>query len=673
MVHSAASVDRLNLQAYYTSMFDFIRSHRRWMQLVLLVLVVPAFAFFGIEGYVGFMSRDKELAEVNGVAITQPEYDAVRKNQLEELRQMLGAQFDAEAIDTPAFRERILNDMINQRVIAEAAMQGRYTVSDEQLRETIANIPAVQQNGVFSPERYRQVLAAQGMTPADFEMRVRSDLILSQVLGPIGATAAAPVRVADELMAALTQERTVALRRFTAEGFEADVTITDADIQAWYDANAEQLRLPESVNVQYVLLNEEAASKGLSVPNSEIEAYYQQNQARFGQAEQRRVRHILREVAPDADQATKEAALAQAQEIARRLAADPSLFATIAAEQSQDPGSASDGGDLGWISKDTLVPEVEQAVFALAPNTISQVIESPFGYHVAEVTEVQPASIKPLDQVREEIEDEVLRQMASVRFADLATELTNLVYDQRDALEPIANQLGLELRSAQGLARSGLLPNELFLRSIPLQAGQAEILNNPRVLQVAFSPEVFQEKLNSGVIETAPGSIVALRVEQVNPPSVPPLEQVKALIREQLLAESALKLAREAGKAALSVIADGSQQPVGFAAAEVVSRQDARNLSQAELNAVMKVPESDVPKVIGVDTANGYSLLEVKAVSAGEPLPEANQAQFKGQLAQAWGRAEEQASLQVLRRLFNVQILPDAQSIVQGEGDGSGS
>lgn len=653
-------------------MFDFIRSHRRWMQLVLLLLVVPAFAFFGIEGYVGFMSRDKELAEVNGVAITQPEYDAVRRNQLEELRRLLGAQFDAEAIDTPAFRERILNDMINQRVIAEAAMQGRYTVSDDQVRLTIANISAVQENGVFSPERYRQVLAAQGMTPTDFEMRVRSDLILSQVLGPIGSTAAVPKQVADELMAALTQERTVALRRFNAEGFEADVQVTDADIQAWYDSNAEQLRLPESVDVEFVVLDEAAASKGLSVPETEIEAYYQQNQARFGQPEQRRVSHILREVAPDADQAAKDAARAKAQEIADQLRADPSQFAALAAELSQDPGSSNQGGDLGWISKDTLVPEVEDAVFKLEPNTISEVIESPFGYHVAVVTDVQPASIKPLDQVKEEVQDEVLRQMASVRFADLATELTNLVYDQRDALEPIAQQLGLELQRAQGLARAGLLPEELFVRQAPLQAGQAEILNNPRVLQVAFSPEVFQDKLNSGVIETSPGSVVALRVEKVNPSAVPPLEQVKELIREQLVAEGALRLAREAGQAALSVIVDGSQPAMGFAAAEVVSRQDARNLNQIELDAVMRLPEGEVPKVIGVDTPMGYSLLEVKAVNAGEPLPAANQAQFKGQLAQAWGRAEEQAALQVLRRLFNVQVLPDGEAIIDGDGNASG-
>jgi peptidyl-prolyl cis-trans isomerase D len=654
-------------------MFDFIRSHRRWMQLVLLLLVVPSFLFFGIEGYVGFMSKDKDLAEVNGVAITQPEFDAVRRNQLEELRQMLGAQFDAEAIDTPAFRERILNDMIDRLVIAEAAMQGRYTVSDEQIRDTIASIPAVQQNGVFSPERYRQVLAAQGMTPADFEMRVRSDLILSQVLGPIGSTASAPTRVVDELMTALTQQRTVALRRFNASAYAGDVQVTEADILAWYDANAETLRLPESVNIEYVVLDEDAASTGLTVLAAEIEAFYQQNQARYGQPEQRRVSHILREVAPDADQATKDAAKAKAQELVDRLKADPSQFAALASEYSQDPGSASQGGDLGWISKDTLVPEVEEAVFKLEPNTISEVIESPFGYHVGVVTQIQAASIKPLDQVRDEVEAEVMRQMASARFAELASGLTSLVYDQRDALEPIAQQLGLELRKVQGLSRNGLLPDALFVRVAPVSDAQQEVLNNPRVLQVAFSPDVLQDRFNSGVIETAPGTLVALRVDQVNPSVVPALAQVTDLIREQLVSEGALKLARQAGQAAFSAIAGGSEQPVGFAPDEVVSRQDSGNLSSAELGAVMKLPETQVPKAIGVDTPDGYSILDVKAVNAGEPLPQANQQQFKNQLSQAWGRAEEQAALQVLRRLFNVQILPDAQTVIEGEGSGLGS
>lgn len=634
------------------------------MLVILLVLVVPAFAFFGLEGYTGFMSRDRTLAEVNGVSITQPEFDAVRRNQLEEVRLAMGSQFDIEAIDTPAFRQSVLDDIINQRVIVETAMRGRFSVSDEQLRETIARIPAVQEDGRFSAQRYRQVLAAQGMTPADFEARVRSDLILSQVLGPVANTAAAPQRVVDDLLEALIQERTVSIRRFNASAFESDIEVTDDDVATWYVDNAESLRLPDSVNIQYLVLDEAAARQGLTVPEAEIVTFYRQNEARYGQPEQRRVSHILIEVAPDADDDARAQARARAQEIAGALQEDPAGFAQAAREFSEDPGSASQGGDLGWIARNTLVPEVEEAVFELEPDTISDVIESAFGYHVAIVTDLRGAGVKPLEEVREDVENEVLRQMASVRFADMATELTNRVYDERDALAPIALELGLTLRQAEGVARSGVLPSEFFAREVQIEPGQRQILNNPRVLQVAYSPEVFRDRYNSGLIEVNPGTIVVLRVESVNPSAVPALDLVQEIIREDLLRQRAVSLARQAGQAALSVIDEG-QSPIGFSAAEVVSRQDGRSLTDRELDAAMRLARDEVPRVIGVDTANGFTLLNVTEVLPGEPLPAEAVDQFKQQLAQAWGVAQEQAVLEVLRREFNVEVLPAARALIE--------
>jgi peptidyl-prolyl cis-trans isomerase D len=648
-------------------MFEFIRTHRRLMLGVLLVVVVPAFAFFGLEGYTGFMSRDKPLAEVNGEGITQAEFDMVRRNRFDEIRLMMGSEFDAEAIDTPAFRARLLNEIIDQRVVVQAALRARFGVSDEQLRDTIASIPAVQENGVFSPQLYRQVLASQGMTPADFEQRVRSDLVLSQVLAPIGSTAWAPQFVTDELIAALTQERTVSIRRFNAQGYEADIEVTDEEVLQWYEANADMLRLPESVNLQYLVLDEAAARQGLSVPEAEIEAFYQQNQARYGQPEQRRVSHILIEVAPNADQAARQNAQERAQELVDRLKADTSQFAALAAEFSDDPGSSNQGGDLGWVSRDTLVPEVESAVFDLEPDTISEVIESPFGFHVAVVTQLRAASIKPLEEVREDVREEILRQMATMRFADTATELTNLVYDERDALAPIAQELGLELRQAEGVSRDGLLPNELFVRQTPVVADQIEILNNPRLLQVAFSGEVLRDRYNSGVVEIGPGTVVVVRVEQVNPPQVPALDQIEDLVRDQLVADGALALARQAGQAALSVIADGSQPPIGFAAAEVVSRLEARSLTANELDAAMRLSKDEVPKVIGVQTPDGYTLLDIKEVLPGQALDPIIQAEFEGQLVQSWGMAEEAAALQVLRQEFDAHVTPLGQALIQGQ------
>lgn len=649
-------------------MFDFIRTHRRLALLALLVLVVPAFAFFGIEGYTGFMSNDKELAKVNDVAITEPEFDQARRAQLEQMRSILGADFDAEALDTPAFRQRILDELINRRVIATAAMDGRYTVSDEALRDAIAEIPAVQENGQFSAQRYKQILAGQGMTPADFEMGLRRDLILAQVLGPIGQTSRTPSTVIKQIVDGLTEQRTVAVRRFARTAYEADVSITEEDIQAWYDANADRIRQPASVDVQYIVLNEQAASSDVTVPESEVQTYYEQNESRFGQPERRRVRHILFEVPVDADAQSKEAALAEARAISEQLKADPAQFAELAAEKSDDQGSASQGGDLGWISKDTLVPEVEAAVFDLPENQISDAVESPFGYHVLEVTEIQEPTVKPLVQVRDEVIAEITRQMAAARFADIATQMTSLVYEQRDALAPVAEAVGLPLQTAKGLSRDGLIADTFIEREEPLTEATEEILNQPRVRQVAFSSDVLTDRFNSGAIEIAPDLIVALRVTEFRPAFVPPLEQVSDLIREELVEERSLALAREAGKAAL-LVANETEEPEGFEPAQVVSRQDPRELTSAEIQALTRLPKADVPKVVGVDTQTGFSLLNVVAVNAGEPLPEGAVAQLEQQLSQAWGSAEERAALEILRQRYEVTILPDAQALIMADAN----
>ena len=253
-------------------MFDFIRHHQRLMQLVLLLLILPSFVFFGVQGYTGLMSSEPELATVDGQGITLGEFDRARRAQLEKYRDAIGAQFDAAAFDTPAIREQLLNSLIDQRTIAIAATQGRYSVSDEMLRRTIASIPAVQVDGQFSSERYRQVLAAQGMTPTVFENGLRRDLALGQVLQPIGLTARVPAQVADKILALVTEQRTVLRKVFKAEDYAKDIKVSDADIKACYDANQQRLQIPENLDIEYVVLNESAASKDIKVSDADIEA-----------------------------------------------------------------------------------------------------------------------------------------------------------------------------------------------------------------------------------------------------------------------------------------------------------------------------------------------------------------------------------------------------------------
>lgn len=652
-------------------MFDFIRNHKRWMQFILLLLILPSFVFFGVEGYSSFMASEPEIATVDGEPITLGELNRARAAQLEQYRNMLGGQFDPTMLDTPQFREQVLNGLIDQRVVTAAAQHGRYSVSDETLRRTIASIPAVQQDGQFSSERYRQVLAAQGMTPAQFEAGLRRDLVLAQVLQPIGVSARVPTEVANRIFSLLTEQRSVSRQQFKMDAYTADQKVSEADVKAWYDANQARLRVPESVDVDYVLINEEAATKGVKFSDQDVEGYYKQNQSKYGQAERRKVSHILIEVPAQADEAARSKALEKAKDIAAKAAAQPDGFAELARTVSQDPGSAPQGGDLGWISKNMLVPQVEDAVFKLERGKVSGVVESPFGYHVLYITDIQPPSVKPLSEVRAEIEDDIRKQLAANRFADMAAKLTNLVYDQRDSLKPIADTLGLTVLRGEGITREGLL-NAEQKTGLSRTPAHEEILNNPKFRQIAFSSEVLKDKLNSGVIEISPDTIVALRVAAIHPAHVPPLSQVSDRIHTMLIGERAHAAAVKAGEQRVSDLAKaGAAVTDGFAPIEVVSRQNPGKLSQAELEAVMNAEPKPLPKFIGVKSSEGYAILQLTQVQAGPAAQPGQVEQLQSQLSQAWGATEEQAALKILRQIYKVKILPDAQKII-AEGDKSG-
>ncbi|HBI83475.1 peptidylprolyl isomerase [Orrella sp. NBD-18] len=652
-------------------MFDFIRNHSRWMQLILLLLILPSFVFFGVQSYTSFMASEPELASVDGQAITLGEFNQARRYELERYRSMLGGQFDAAAFDTPQFREQLLNQLIDQRVISTAATKGQYSVSDETLRRTIASIQSLQVNGQFSTERYRQVLAGQGTTPAAFEAGMRRDLALAQVLQPIGLTASVPAEIPQKLIALLTEQRTISRLEFKSSAYENSIKVDDNQIKSWYDANQAKLQIPENLDVQYIVLNEAAATRDIKISEDDIGTYYKQNLSRYGQPERRKVRHILIEVPAGADEAAKTEARKKAEDLAKRASADPKTFPALAKEFSQDPGSASEGGDLGWIGKNMLVPQVEDAVFTLSKGVVSGVVESPFGLHVILIDDIQAATPKQLSEVREDIVSEITKQIAADRFATMANKLTKLIYDQRDSLKPISDELGLPLHQVDGLSRDGLLHTEQRQPGSPAYTDlDRTVLGNPKVRLTAFSTEVLKDKFNSGAIELSPDTIVALRVTKVNPASTPPLAQVKDFIRKILVNEGATKAAREAGAKKLDELKSSAKPDTkGFEPEQVVTRQNPQKLTQVQLEAVMKLKNENLPVFVGVDDESGFAILEMTKVEPG-PAPEKGQIdQLKSQLSQAWGAAEEQAALKILRAQYKVKLLPDASRLIKGELD----
>lgn len=647
-------------------MFDFIRNHQRWMQVILLLLVVPSFLFIGIQGYSSFISHESKLVEIDGSSITQPDFDQAWRNQIEQVRQQMGAQFDASLVDTPEGRRNMLDQMVNQRILALAASKERLSASDEALREAIAAIPAVQDNGQFSPERYREVLAAQGLTPTRFEAELRGDLATQRVLDPIVDSATPPNALVDRLGLALTQQRSVQLRTFAASDYTKTVTVSDADIAKWYDANQATLQIPQQVEVSYLLLDQAAATAGVQVSDAELQSYYDAHKSQYGEAEQRRISHIMINIPSGADQAQVAQLRTQAQALAAK--ATPADFAQLARTESQDAGSATQGGDLGWLTADTLPADLGKAAFSLKKGQVSEVIQGADGFHIFLVTDIRPSTVKPFAAVRSQVLDEVRSQHAADRFSDLATKLTSVVNSDQQSLQPAAAATGLTVQHVSGIGRDSLLPANQVQGANPASADPTlgKLFDNARVRTTLYSHEVLDQHLNSGVIELDPGTMLAVHVDRVIPAHVPPLASVTAQIRARLVTAHALDAAKAAGQAALATLQKtptDAQASQGFGATQTFSRVDAQSVPRAILQAAMQANADKLPAYVGAQTADAYVLIKVSKVDNGN-VDDAQRAQLVNQLKQVFGATERDALMQALRAQYHVKVTDMGQNII---------
>ncbi|WP_189609087.1 SurA N-terminal domain-containing protein [Pigmentiphaga litoralis] len=634
-------------------MFETIRNHRRWMQFVLLLLILPSFVFVGVQGYSSFMDNDKSLAKVDGEAVSQQEYDAAVRSRLDQLRSMMGPQFDPAAFDTPVMRKAVLDELINTRLIATEASKAHFSASDERLRDTIQAIPAVQEDGRFSNTRYREALAAQGMTPVMFESQLRRDLSLQQVLAPVAESVIMPSSVLDRLIAIATERRQVQTLSISASTYLPQVKITDADVKTFYDANRRSFELPERVDAQYVVLDQNAVTSKISVSDADVQSFYDQNQARFRQEEQRRASHILITVDSGASAADREAARKKADDLAAQVKAPGADFAKLARANSQDPGSAANGGDLDWFGKGQMVKAFEDAAFGLKNGEISGVVPTDYGFHIIKLTGVRPAVVKPLAEVKAQIQTEVRQQQAARQFAAAAEQFTNLVYEQSDTLEPAASKFGLKLQTAEGVTRTAApqAPN-----------AAADIRSNPKVLQALFSEEVLREKRNSGVIELAPNTLVAVRALKHQPATVRPLADVSTQITNQLKQQKAAEMARAAGEARLKALQAADAQ-TGFAPAVTVARNAPQGMPTAVLGAVMRAPTDKLPAFVGVSTGDAYVIARVSKVEAA-PRPATNVVDNeKSTLDRRYAQAEQLAVLQALRDKYGVKLTADGTAL----------
>jgi peptidyl-prolyl cis-trans isomerase D len=639
-------------------MFEFIRTHQRLMQFVLLLFIFPSFAFFGLESYTRFRDRDAGIAKVAGQSITQQEFDAAQREQMDRFRQMFGAQFDPKMFDTPEARQNILDNLIAQRVMAAEAARNRLSVSDQTLQQTILSIPGLTTpDGKFDGERYRALLAMQGMSPAGYEARLRQDLALQQVNGAIQATAFAPKTVSNRLSDLNDQEREVQEALFKASDFVAQVKVTDEMLKAYYDKNGAQFEIPEQVKAEYVVLNSDALAAQTAVSDDDVKAYYEQNKKRYTVDEQRRASHILIKADKGASDTDKATAKAKAEKLLAQVRKNPGDFAKLAKENSQDPGSAERGGDLDFFGKGMMVKPFEDTVYKLKQGEISDVVQSDFGYHIIQLTGVKPGGVQSLDEVKTEIASEIKKQLAAKKYTELAEIFTNTVYEQADSLKPVADKLKLKIETASNLGRK---PNPAVAPNAPY--------NQPKFLAALFSDEAIKNKHNTEAVEVAPNTLIAGHVLEYKPVSKRPFEEVQAVVRERVTQIEAAALARKAGEAKLAAAKSGGDN-AGFGEAKTVSRAKTQNLSPAAVPVVMKADTSKLPAYVGADLgAQGYGVYRINKVSQPASVDTARRDAEQQQIANALAQQETLAYIAALKKKAKVEIL--APIVAKPEQDG---
>lgn len=626
-------------------MFDFVQEKKRLVQIVLLLIILP-FAFWGVDSYRGSVAQDNP-ATVNGSKITKQELENSLRQQQERLREMLGANYDPAMFDTAEMKHAVLDNLVAQHLIIDRAADAGLTVSDEQIAKVIAGIEAFQDAGKFDNKRYQAALASQGMAPVVFEGRVRDELMSRQIRDVYLHNGYASNSSADNVIRLYEQRRTVSLAPVSPQAFISQAKVDEGMLKKYYENNIGEFELPEQGRIEYVKFSVDGLMAKTEVSAAEVRRYYDEHQADFATAEQRQAAHILIAASTTAPQAEQDAARAKAESLLKQIKAAPGKFSELASQNSQDPGSAAKGGDLGVFARGMMVKPFDDAAFSLKAGEISGVVRSDFGFHIIKLVAVKPSRVQPYEEVRGEIAGKLRQQKATDKFAELADKFSNTVYEQSDTLKPAADLVGAKVEQSGWLIK-----------------GVGDGNWSAKLLQAVFSDDVIKNKRNTAAIEVAQNTMVAARILEHKPPSVRPLEEVKAGILSKLQRRQALELSMKHGKSTLEQLHKGEKPALNWGAAQSITRGQHGALSAELARQVFQANVGKLPQYVGAESEqDGYVLVRVDAVKEADAIDDIKRERYIQQLRQMTGEELFQAYLVDAKQHASIKIkLPDVQS-----------
>ncbi|NMY41446.1 peptidylprolyl isomerase [Pseudomonas sp. WS 5013] len=562
-----------------------------WIAKTIIGVIVVLMALTGFDAIIQSTSNSQNAAEVNGEKITQSSLNAAVDMQRRQLIQQFGKDFDASLLDDKLLRQASLDSLVDRTLLLQGAKEAGMGFSDASLDQLILQTPAFQVDGKFNAARFDQILQQQGMGRMEFRERLKQDVLVSQLQASLAASNFVTDAELENFVRLDKQTRDFASQTIHIDTKSID--ISDDELKAYYDEHKDQYMSPEQVVVEYVELRKESFFAQAEASDEELQALYQKEIANL--AEQRRAAHILLEVN---DKLSDEQAKAKLAEVAERLKQGED-FAKLAEEVSQDPGSASNGGDLGFAGPGVYDPEFEKSLYALKKDEVSAPVRSSFGWHLIKLLDVQAPEVPSFDSLKAKLEREVKAQQVEQRFVEAAKELEEASFEASDLAQP-AQELGLQVQTSGAFGREG---------------GEG-VAANRQVVQAAFSPEVLEDGANSGAIELDPDTTLVLRVKEHKKPTLLPLEEVSAGIRDALSRKKASEAAKAEGEALLAQLRDGGASGKDWKVVEAATRSQ-EGVEPEVLQALFRMakPEDGKSSFAGLTLNSGdYVVLRLDGV-----------------------------------------------------------
>lgn len=493
--------------------------------VIIIFLCIP-FAFWGINQYFDTAAQSA-AATVNGEEISSFEVEQAYQQRYQQLLEAFGDELPPGMINQQALRREQLDQLIIQELLRQKMQDLGYRASDEQVRRMLREVPAFQDNGRFSPELYRQALSMSGRSPAAFEALIRRDIALQQLQEGVNGTAFATPREAALTVALEEQGRRHSSIMIPDDAFLDSVDITTEELQTFYEQNSERFLTQETVDLAYIELTLEQFAQNVDVSDEALREVYKSRADQYASQEERQVRHILIE-------GDDETARAEAETALQRIR-DGEDFAAVAAEVSDDPVSAEEGGDLGLIQRGQLEGPFEDALFAMEEGEVAGPVQTDFGFHIIKLEDIKAPGLPEFDEIRDELASDYREQLAEDAFNDAVQRLADATFRDEGSLESAASELDVEVQTVENVTR----------------AHGDEVAANPAVREAAFSETVLNEGINSDPIQLGPERVAVVRVVDHEPAEPKPLAEVEEQVREQLRSERATAMAREKAEAVL--------------------------------------------------------------------------------------------------------------------------